>query len=106
MAGAWQMHLRHVGLDRPRVHPLFPVGVVAVGDPYGDRATERVPVTDAGGDLGAVALDLHPAPAAMPQLASGHVAIDRGEVELEARGQALDDAGEAWAVGLPGGDDA
>ena len=32
--------------------------------------------------------------------------VDRLAVELEARGQALDDAGEAGAVGLPGGDDA
>ena len=59
-----------------------------------------------GGDLGAVALDLHPPAAAVAELAAGHVAIDRGEVELEARGQALDDAGQAWTVGFPGGDDA
>jgi hypothetical protein len=42
----------------------------------------------------------------MAELPASHVAIDRGKVELEAGGQPLDDAGEARAVGLPGGDDA
>ena len=95
-----------VGLDRPRVHPLLPVRVVAVGDLERDRAAERAAVADAGGDLGGVALDLHAPAAAVAELAARHVAVDRLAVELEPRGQALDDAGEAGAVGLPGGDEA
>ena len=98
VSGPRQVHLGHVGLDRPRVHPLFPVGVVAVRDADGDRAAERAAVADAGGDLGAVALDLHAPAAAMAELTARHVAIDRGKVELEACGQALDDAGQARAV--------
>jgi hypothetical protein len=85
-------------LDRPRVHPLLPVGVVAVGDLEGDRAAERAPVADAGGDLRGVLLDLHAAAAAVAELAPRHVAVDRREVELEARGQPLDDAGQAWPM--------
>ena len=106
VTGPREVHLGHLGLDRPRVHPLLPVGVVAVGDPHGDRAAERAAVADPGGDLGAVALDLHAPAAAVAELAARHVAVDRGQVELEARGQALDDAGQAGPVGLPGGDDA
>ena len=63
-------------------------------------------MADAGGDLGAVALDLHAPAAAVAELAARHVAVDRVAVELEPGGQALDDAGQARAVGLPGGDDA
>ena len=106
VAGPREVHLGHLGLDRPRVHPLLPVGVVAVRDPHGDRPAERAAVAHAGGDLGAVALDLHPPAAAVAELAAGHVAIDRGKVELEARRETLDDAGQAGPVGFPGGDDA
>ena len=106
VAGAREVHLGHVGLDRPRVHPLLPVGVVAVGDLEGDGAAERAAVADAGGDLRGVPLDLHPPAAAVAELAARHVAVDRLAVELEPGGQALDDGGEARAVALPGGDDA
>ena len=106
VAGARQVHLGHLGLDRPRVHPLLPVGVVAVGDLERDGAAERAAVADAGGDLGGVALDLHPPAAAVAELAARHVAVDRLAVELEPGGQALDDRGEAGPVALPGGDDA
>ena len=47
VAGARQVDLLDLGLDRPRVHPLLPVRVVAVGDQHGDRAAERAPVADA-----------------------------------------------------------
>ena len=104
--GPREVHLGHVGLDRPRVHPLLPVGVVAVGDLEGDRAAERAAVADAGGDLGGVLLDLHAPAAAVAELAARHVVVDRVAVELEARGEALDDGGEAGPVALPGGDDA
>ena len=105
VAGARQVDLGHLGLHRPRVHPLLPVGEVAVGDLQGDRAAERAPVADPAGDLRAVALDLHPPAAAVAELAARHVAVDRLAVELEARGQALDDAGQAGAVRLAGGDE-
>src|SRR4051794_35920542 len=105
VARARQVHLGHLGLDRPRVHPLLPVGEVAVLHLQRDRAAERAPVADAGGDLRAVALDLHPSAAAVAQLAAGHVAVDRLAVELEAGGQALDDAREAGPVRLAGRDE-
>ena len=105
MARARQVHLGHVGLDRPRVHPLFPVLVVAVGDLQRDRPAQRAPVAHAGGDLRGVLLDLHPAAAPVAELAARHVAVDRLLVELEARGQALHDRGQARPVRLPRGDD-
>ena len=104
--GPREVDLRHVGLDRPRVHPLLPVGEVAVGDRQRDRAAERAAVADAGGDLGGVALDLHPPAAAVAELAARHVAVDGLGVELEAGRQALDHAGQAGPVGFPGGDHA
>ena len=63
-------------------------------------------VADAAGDLRAVALDLHAAAAPVAELAALHVVPDRVAIELEPGGQALDDAGEAGAVGLPGRDQA
>src|SRR3954470_1164301 len=105
VAGARQVHLGYVGLDRPRVHPLLPVGEVAVLDLEGDRPAERTSVADPGGDLRAVALDLHAPAAAVAELAARHVAVDRLAIELEAGGQPLDDAGQAGAVRLAGGDE-
>jgi hypothetical protein len=106
VARARQVDLRDRRLDGPGVHPLLPVRVVAIGDEQRDRAAQRAAVAHAGGDLGGVALDLHAAAATVAELAAGHVAIDRVQVELEARGQPLDDAGQAGAVRLPGGDQA
>ena len=51
VAGPRQVDLLDLGLDRPGVHPLLPVRVVAVGDQQRDRAAERAPVADAGADL-------------------------------------------------------
>ena len=102
VARARQVHLGHLGLHRPGVHPLLPVLVVAVLDPQGNRAAERPPVAHAGGHLGAVLLDLHAPASAVPELAPGQVAVDVLGPQLEARGQALDDRGEARTVGFAG----
>ncbi len=104
VAGARQVDLRDVLLDRPGVHPLLPVGVVAVGDLQRDRAAERASVADAGGDLGAVALDLHAPAAAVAELAARHVGVEVLGRQREARRQPLHEAGEARAVRLAGGD--
>ena len=80
-----QVHLGGLGLDRPRVHPLFPVGEVAVVDLERDRAAERAAVADAGGDVGAVGLDLHAPAAAVAELAAREVAVERLAVELRGR---------------------
>ena len=90
-------------LDRPGVHPLLPVGVVAVGDEDGDRAAEGAAVADAGADLDRVGLDLHPAAAAVAELAPRHVAVERLAVELEPGRHALDDRDEPGPVRLAGG---
>ena len=50
MAGAGQVDLGRLGVDRPRVHPLLPVGEVAVGHLQRDRAAERAAVAHAAGD--------------------------------------------------------
>ena len=62
-------------------------------------------MTNAAGDLGGVALDLHSSAAAVAQLAAGHVVVEVLGPQLKARGQALDDAGETGAVRLAGGDE-
>ena len=90
-------------LDRPGVHPLLPVGVVAVRDQHGHGTAERSPVADTGADLDRVALDLHPPAAAVPELAPRHVGIDPPAIELEPRGQPLDDRDQPGAVRLAGG---
>jgi len=87
-------------LDRPGVHPLLPVGVVAVGDEDGDRAAERAPVADPGADLDGVGLDPHPATATVAELAPRHVAIERLAVELEPGRHALDDRDQAGPMRL------
>ena len=104
VAGARQVHLGDLLRDRPRVHPLLPVGVVAVGDLQRDRAAERAPVAHPAGDLGGVALDLHAPAATVAELAARHVVVQILRAQLEARRQALDDAGQAGAVRLAGGD--
>src|ERR671917_208505 len=81
VARAREVDLRHVGLHRPRVHPLLPVGEVTVGHRQGDRPAQGAAVAHTGGDLGGVALDLHAPAAAVAELAPGHVAADRPEVE-------------------------
>ena len=93
-------------LDRPGVHPLLPVRVVAVGDQQRDRAAEGAAVADAGADLDRVGLDLHPAAAPVAELAARHVAVERLAVELQPGGHALDDRDEPGAVRLPGGGEA
>ena len=60
----------------------------------------------AAGDLGGVALDLHAPAAAVAELAAGQVGVDLLGAQLQARGQALDDRGQAGSVGLAGGDQA
>jgi hypothetical protein len=102
MAGPREVDLGHVAVHRPRVHPLLPVGVVAVADPQRDRAAERPPVSDAGRDLGAVGLDLHPPAAAVAELASREVAVDVLGPQLEPRGQALEHGGQTRSVRLSG----
>src|SRR6476660_2015851 len=99
------MDLLDILLDGPGIHPLFPVGVVAVDDLQGDRTPEGAPVAHPAGDLGSVALDLHAAAATVSELASRHVDVDVLRGELEPRGQPLDDAGEAGTVRLSGGDE-
>ncbi len=101
--GTRQVGLLDLGVDRPGVHPLLPVRVVAVRDQHGDRASERLAVAHARADLDRVGLDLHAPAAAVAELAPGHVAVQRLAVELEARGQALDDRDEARAVRFAGG---
>ena len=98
VAGTRQVGLLDLGVHRPWVHALVPVRVVAIGDQDRDRAAQRAAVAHARADLDRVGLDLHPAAAAMAELAAGHVAVERLTVELEARGQALDDRDQPGAV--------
>ncbi len=74
--GSRQVHLRDVARHRPRVHPLLPIGVVAVGDLQGDRPAERPTMAHATRDLRRIALDLHPPAPAVTELAASHVLIE------------------------------
>ena len=60
-------------------------------------------MADAGRDLRAVLLDLHPAAAAVAELAPREVAVDVVRGELEAGWESLDDRGQTGAVRLAGG---
>src|SRR2546421_4586823 len=106
MAGPGQVHLGDLGLDGPGVHSLLPVRVVAVLDPYRDRAAEGSPVANAGADLRAILLDLHAAAAAVAELAPCEVAVEVLGSQLEPRGQALEHGGQSRAVRLSGGGEA
>ena len=94
------MNLVDLGLDRPGVHPLLPIGVVAVGDKDGNRAAEGAAVADPGADLDRVGLDLHPPATPVAELAARHIAVERIAVECESRGHALDDRDQPRAVRL------
>ena len=100
---ARQVNLGHIAVDRPRVHSLLPVGVVAVAHLKRDRPAERAAVPDPARHLDSVALDLHPTAAAMSELASLKVAVERVAVELEPGRHPLEDARQARAVRLAGG---
>jgi hypothetical protein len=106
VAGTWQMNLGDGLGDGPRAHAIFPVGVVTVGDVQRHGTAEGEAVAHAAGDLGAVALDLHAPAPAVAELAAGEVGAEIVMVQAQARGQALDDAGQAGAVGLAGGGEA
>ena len=106
VAGAETGDALDLGVDGLNRHLLGPVHPVAVRDPEGDGGTEGESVADAGGDLGAVLLDLHAAAAAVAALAAGHVAGNVVLGEGQARGQALDEGGEALAVTFAGGEEA
>ena len=107
VTGARQVDLVGLeALDRPRVHPLLPVGVVAVGDEDRDRAAQGAAVAHAGADLDRVGLDLHPPAAPVAELAPRHVAVERLAVELEPGRHALDDRDQARAVRLACGGEA
>ena len=98
-----RVHLVNLGVHRPWIHPLLPVGVVAVLDQHRYRAPQGSPVAHAGADLDRVRLDLHPSPAPVSELPSCHLAVEAGAIELETRRQALDDRHEAGPVRLAGG---
>jgi len=98
VAGPRGVDLLDLGRDGPRVHALLPVGVVAVCDQYRNRAAEGPAVAHARADLDRVRLDLHPATAAVAELAARHVAVESLAIELEPCGQALDDRDEPWPV--------
>ena len=100
--GARQVHLVHLAVHRPGVHPLLPVRVVAVGHQQGHRAAERAAVADPGGHLGAVLLDLHAPAAAVAELAPREVAVDVLGAQLEAGRQALENGHEPGPVRLAG----
>ena len=103
VARARQVHRGDLGVDRPGVHALFPVGVVAIGDRQRDRTAERPAVTNARDDRGAVLLDLHAAAAAVTELAAGEVVVDVVGRQCEAGRHAFDHGDQAGTVRFAGG---
>ncbi len=51
-------------------------------------------MADPGRDDDVIGLDLHPPAAAVTELATGHVTVDRLAIQLQTGGQALQDAHE------------
>src|SRR5690606_20575907 len=99
MAGTRRVHaddlLFDLGVDRPGVHPVFPVLVVAVGDQQRDRAAHRLAVADAGAHLGGVGLDAHASTPSVSQLAAGHVAVYAFAIQLQTGRKTLDNCSQA-----------
>ena len=93
--------LRHLALD---VHRLLPVHPVAIANEQRDRRAGRTAVADAGDDLGAVAFDLHPPPAAVAALAAAELRVERVDVDLETGGHAVERHHERLAVRLARGE--
>ena len=75
---------------------------ILVFDPERDRRAEGFAMTDAGEDLDGVGLDLHPSAAAVALLAPPKLVVDRGDVDIETGGNALDDGDEGFAVRFAG----
>src|SRR5204863_9990265 len=63
-------------------------------------------VADAAQDLGAVALELLPAAAAVTVPTAGELVVELLGREGDARGEALQDGDQRLPVGLPGGEQA
>src|ERR1700728_38095 len=99
------MHLGHLGVDGPRRHALFPIGVVAILDLQGDRPAEREDMAHPGRHPRAVLLDLHAPAAAVAELTARHVAVEVLGRKLDTGRQALDEASETGTVGLASGDE-
>src|SRR5579885_2561314 len=84
-------------------HLLFPVAPVAVLDPERDRRPERLAPAHAAAEHDLVLLDLHPAAPAIPLHAAPEIPVDALDVDRYPGRKALDDGGEARAMGFPGG---
>jgi hypothetical protein len=78
MAGTRAGHGLGGGPGRRRVdrHRLLPVLPITIADGERDRAAEGKAPADAGGDVGLVLLDLHPAAASVPALAAAEIPVD------------------------------
>ena len=103
VAGPQARDWRHRLVHRFDAHGDAPVLPVAVLDPQRDGAAEGEPVPNAGEDLCCVFFDLHPAAATVALLTPGHVPGQVGLGQRKASGDALDDDGQALAMGLAGG---
>src|SRR6185503_2017330 len=108
VAGPRPRHRRAARAARVRrrfgggAHRVLPVRPVAVVDGHRDGAAERLSRANAGQDLGAVGLDLHPLAAAVAALAALELARDGLGVDRESGGQALEDHDEGAAVRFTG----
>ena len=93
-----------LGHRRLDVHRLLPVHPVAVANQQRDRSAGGAAAAHAGEDLGAVALDLHPAAAAVAALPPLQLCVERVDVDREARRHAVHGHDERLAVGLASGE--
>ena len=87
--------------DGQRFLPIFPV---AIGDLHGDRGADGDAVTNAGEDVGGVALDLHAAAAAVALLAAPEFAVEEGLIDFQSGGHAGKEGDQSLAVGFSGGE--
>jgi len=93
--------LRNLGVDRPGIHPLHPVLVVAVHDPHRHRAPERRPWrTPAVTSAVSFSIFIRP-PRPCPSWRRAMSRLRSSGEQLEACGQPLDDRGQSRVRAIP-----
>ncbi len=90
--------LRGIALsDRQGFLPVLPISIFKLDR---DGRADGHPLTDAGKNVGGIALDLHAAAAAIALLATPEFTIEEGLVNFQSGGHAGKEGDQSFAVGL------
>ena len=91
-----------VACDLAHGHDFFPIGPVPILDHHGDGTTEGLPLTYTGEESNLVALDLHPAAAAVALLPASQFVVDEFEIDSQVGRNALHQCYQGLPVRLSG----